>query len=83
MSITPTIDSFIIVDQMYCFTSMAYLCVIELKNPTDKKTTIRALAENFYRIKECIMFKAVGLDIDGADEEQILLEWENEIQAAL
>ena len=40
---------------------------------------IRALAENFYGIKECIMFKAVGLDIDGADEEQILLECEKEI----
>ena len=44
---------------------------------------IRALAENFYGIKECIMFKSVGLDIYGADEEQILLECENGIQAAL
>ncbi|WP_303789453.1 NAD(P)H-dependent oxidoreductase [Ruminococcus flavefaciens] len=44
---------------------------------------IRALAENFYGIKECIMFKAVGLDIDGADEEQILQECEKEIKAAL
>ena len=41
---------------------------------------IRALAENFYGIKECIIFKAVGLDIDGADEEQILLECEKEIR---
>ena len=40
---------------------------------------IRALAENFYGIKECIMFKALGLDIDGADEEQILLECEKKI----
>ena len=40
---------------------------------------IRALAENFYGIKECIMFKAVGLDIYGADEEKILLECEKEI----
>ena len=40
---------------------------------------VRALAENFYGIMECIMFKAVGLDIDGADEEQILLECEKEI----
>jgi len=37
---------------------------------------IRALAENFYGIKECIMFKAVGLDLDSADEEQILLDCE-------
>jgi FMN-dependent NADH-azoreductase len=41
---------------------------------------IRALAENFYSIKECIMFKAVGLDIYGADEEQILLECEKQIR---
>ncbi len=41
---------------------------------------IRALAENFYGIKECIMFKAIGLDIDGADEEQILLECEKQIR---
>ena len=41
---------------------------------------IRALAENFYGIKECIMFKAVGLDIYGADEEQILLECEKQIR---
>lgn len=44
---------------------------------------IRALAENFYGIKDCTMFKAVGLDIDGADEEQILLECEKQIQTAL
>ena len=41
---------------------------------------IRALAENFYGIKECIMFKSVGLDIDGADEEQILMECEKQIR---
>lgn len=41
---------------------------------------IRALAENFYGIKDCIMFKAVGLDIDGADEEKILLKCEMEIR---
>ena len=40
---------------------------------------IRALAENFYGIEECIMFKAVGLDIGGADEEQILLDCEKQI----
>jgi FMN-dependent NADH-azoreductase len=41
---------------------------------------IRALAENFYGIKDCIMFKALGLDIEGADEEQILLECEKQIR---
>ncbi len=44
---------------------------------------IRALAENFYGIKECIMFKAVGLDIDGADEKQILQECEKEIRESI
>lgn len=44
---------------------------------------IRALAETFYGIKECILVKAVGLDIDGADEEKILLDCEKEIKAAL
>ncbi|WP_303837960.1 NAD(P)H-dependent oxidoreductase [Ruminococcus flavefaciens] len=44
---------------------------------------IRALAENFYGIKDCIMFKAVGLDIDGADEEQILLECEKQIRESI
>ena len=44
---------------------------------------IRALAENFYGIKECIMFKAVGLDINGADEEQILLECEKQIRESI
>ena len=44
---------------------------------------VRALAENFYGIKECIMFKAVGLDIDGADEEQILLECEKKIRESI
>ena len=44
---------------------------------------ICALAENFYGIKDCIMFKAVGLDIDGADEEQILLECEKQIRESI
>lgn len=44
---------------------------------------IRALAENFYGIKECIMFKAVGLDIGGTDEEQILLECEKGIRESV
>ncbi len=44
---------------------------------------IRALAENFYGIKECIMFKAVGLDIDGTDGEQILMECEKQIRESI
>ena len=44
---------------------------------------IRALAENFYGIKECIMFKAVGLDIYGADEEHILSECEKQIRESI
>ena len=44
---------------------------------------IRALAENFYGIKDCIMFKALGLDIYGADEEQILLECEKQIRESI
>lgn len=40
---------------------------------------VRALAENFYGIKDCTLFKAVGLDIYGADEERILSECEKEI----
>ena len=44
---------------------------------------IRALAENFYGIKDCIMFMALGLDIDGADEEQILLECEKQIRESI
>ena len=44
---------------------------------------IRALAENFYGIEDCIMFKAVGLDIDGADEEQILLDCEKQIREGI
>ncbi len=33
---------------------------------------VKALAQNFYGIKEVELIKATGLDIDGADEEQIL-----------
>jgi FMN-dependent NADH-azoreductase len=44
---------------------------------------ILALAENFYGIKDCIMFKALGLDIEGADEEQILLECEKQIRESI
>ena len=34
---------------------------------------VKALAQNFYGIKEVELIKATGLDIEGADEEQILL----------
>ena len=44
---------------------------------------IRALAENFYGINDCIMFKAVGLDIYGADEEHILSECEKQIRESI
>ena len=43
---------------------------------------IRSLAENFYGIRDCVLFKALGLDIDGADVEQILLDCEQQIHAA-
>jgi len=33
---------------------------------------VKSLAENFYGIKEIRLFKAVGLDIIGADEETIM-----------
>ena len=35
---------------------------------------VRALAESFYGIPEVLQYRAVGLDIDGADPEQILME---------
>ncbi len=35
---------------------------------------VKALAENFYGIKNVKLIKAVGFDIDGADESQILQE---------
>ena len=41
---------------------------------------IKALAENFYGIKEVRHIKALGLDIAGTDEEKILSEAENEIR---
>lgn len=40
---------------------------------------VRALAENFYGIRDCRLIKAVGLDIWGADEEAILAACEKEI----
>lgn len=41
---------------------------------------IKALAENFYGIKEVISFKAMNLDIEGADVEAILAETMKEIE---
>ncbi len=35
---------------------------------------VRALAQNYYGIKDCELIKAVGLDIDGADTEMIMQE---------
>ncbi|MDO4876984.1 MAG: ACP phosphodiesterase, partial [Oscillospiraceae bacterium] len=35
---------------------------------------IKALAENFYGIKNNRLISAVGLDIDGADPEKIISE---------
>lgn len=35
---------------------------------------VKALAESFYGIPEVLQYRAVGLDIDGADPEKILLE---------
>ncbi|MCI8284775.1 MAG: ACP phosphodiesterase [Firmicutes bacterium] len=41
---------------------------------------IKALAENFYGIKEVVSFKAMNLDIEGADVEAILSETIKEIE---
>ena len=40
---------------------------------------IKALAENFYGIKDAELIKASGLDIEGADTEKILLDCEKDI----
>lgn len=40
---------------------------------------IKALAENYYGIRDVRHIKALGLDIVGADEEKILSDAENEI----
>lgn len=41
---------------------------------------VKALAENFYGIPEVGLVKAVGLDIDGADEDQIIKECMSNLQ---
>ena len=40
---------------------------------------IKTLAENFYGIKDVMLIKATGLDIEGADIEAIMNKAENEI----
>ena len=35
---------------------------------------VKALAQNFYGLRDCELIKAVGLDIDGADAEAIMQE---------
>ena len=41
---------------------------------------VKALAQNFYGIKDVELIKATGLDIDGADEEKILEDCKNKMQ---
>ena len=41
---------------------------------------VRALAQGYYGISEVKLIKALGLDIDGADPEAILLAAQNEIK---
>ena len=40
---------------------------------------VEALAQNFYGIKDIELIKAVGLDVEGAQIEKILLDCEEEI----
>ena len=42
---------------------------------------VKALAQSFYGIQECVLIKAVGLDIVGADVEGILAAAERECSA--
>lgn len=41
---------------------------------------VKALAESFYGISDTRLIKAVGLDVDGADEEKILRECINKTE---
>ena len=41
---------------------------------------VKALAQNFYGIKDVELIKATGLAIDGADEEKILEDCKNKMQ---
>ena len=40
---------------------------------------VKALAQNFYGIRNVELIRAAGLDIEGADAERILLDAEEEI----
>ena len=40
---------------------------------------VEALAQNFYGIKDVVLIKAVGLDIQGASVERIMLDCEEDI----
>lgn len=40
---------------------------------------IKALAQNFYGIADCVMYKAEGLDIFGADVDKIMSKAKNDI----
>lgn len=40
---------------------------------------LEALAQNFYGIKDIELIKAVGLDVEGAQIEKILLDCEEDI----
>ena len=44
---------------------------------------VKSLAENFYGIKDIKLFKAIGLDIIGADEETIMQNCLKEIRESL
>ena len=43
---------------------------------------VKALAQNFYGIRDCELIKAVGLDIDGADAEALMQESIRSISAS-
>lgn len=44
---------------------------------------VRALAENYYGIRDVRLIRAVGLDLDGADAEQILRDAEADLPRIL
>ena len=53
---------------------------VELWGRKFRIDNLKALAENFYGIKEVVSFKAMNLDIEGADVEAILSETIKEIE---
>lgn len=44
---------------------------------------VKALAQSFFGIEECVLIAAEGLDLDGADVEMILREAEGRIRDCL